>query len=88
MADLTTVEMESGYLRAIENMAAEITRVAVSAFWFEVDSPKDTKIWPSEDLDRQMVESLRVGDLIVYSAECDDEGDLIMTKLKIKMRNR
>lgn len=84
MADLkSVVEMDLDILRAVENMEAEITRVAVTSFWFEVDAPANTRLWPSDELNREVVERLRVGSIIVYSAECDEDGDMIITRLRI-----
>lgn len=73
----------------IKNMSAQIIELPSnglgSFFCFVVDAPRNLKLWISEELDRDMISKLRVGDVIKYSAEQDDDGDMLITELEVSL---
>lgn len=52
-------------------------------YCFMVDRPYCMKLWASDELDSEIVKQLFEGSRILYSAELDDEGDMVMDKLEV-----
>lgn len=52
-------------------------------FGFTVDNPHYTRLWVSDEVDPQLVKKIEKGMTIKYSADEDDEGDMLITELEI-----
>lgn len=74
----------SGEVTAVFNIEAAVKKVSNNGYFsFILDIPSDLRVWASDDLDRSLIEKISVGNRIIYSAELDDDDDMVMTDVKM-----
>lgn len=93
------VEMKNGYIVSVNDIETTILRTILRPyanesspdqfFCFVVDvedlsEPNGLmKLWVSDELEKSKIERLSINSHIRFSAERDEDGDMIITKLRI-----
>lgn len=84
------IEMKQGFIVALTDIEATVLRQSSNGdYCFTVDIEDKSephghmRLWVSDDLDQKLIEKIRDQSHIRFSAQRDDDGDMIVTNLKV-----
>lgn len=84
------VEMDNGYITSVTDIETTVLHQSSNGeycYTVDVDDRSEPhgkmRLWCSDDLDKYIIERIRDNSHIRFSAERDEDGDMVITKLQV-----